>query len=238
MKIGIISIFPDMFDAIVKFGMTRLAIEAGAIELNLFNPRDYCQDRHRMVDDRPYGGGPGMLMKPEPLANCIDDVQAKITALAKIPAPVIYLTPQGEKVNHSLIAELAESPAMILLAGRYEGVDERIIDSRVDRELSIGDYVVSGGELPAMILIDAVTRLLPKVVGNELSVEQDSFIDNLLDHPHYTRPAVFEGQQVPDVLLSGDHEKIRVWRADQAKARTQKRRPDLLQLKRNNGVGL
>lgn len=222
MEIGVISIFPEMFDAVTRFGMTRLALEAGEISLTLYNPRDYTTDRHRSVDDRPYGGGPGMVMKPEPLAACID------AAKRTISGPVIYLSPQGRLLDQDLVKEISAYQGMILLAGRYEGIDERIVSTRVDLEISIGDYILAGGELPAMVMVDSVARLLPGVLGNELSALQDSFSDGLLDCPHFTRPEVFEGHEVPQVLMSGDHEKIRQWREVQSRTRTRLRRPDLI----------
>ena len=222
MEIGIVSIFPDMFRAISEYGMTRQALEMGAVSLEMFNPRDFTTNRHRAVDDRPYGGGPGMLMKPEPLSMSID------SAKQVIDGPVIYLSPQGDKLDQSMARRLSTLSGMILVCGRYEGIDERIIESRIDQEISIGDYVVAGGELPAMVVVDAIARLMPGVLGNDLSAQEDSFSADLLDCPHFTRPEVFEGVAVPDVLLSGDHEKIRRWRLEQARARTLIRRPDLL----------
>lgn len=222
MEISVISIFPKMFDAVAEYGMTRQAIDKGLLKLDLRDPRDYTRDRHRSVDDRPYGGGPGMLMKPGPLARCIDS--AKVSN----PGPVVYMSPQGELFNQDTAAEFAEYPGLTLIAGRYEGIDERVIETRVDREVSIGDYVLAGGELPAMIVIDTIARLLPGVLGNDLSARQDSFASGLLDFPHYTRPECFEGLNVPGVLLSGNHENIRKWRFKQAVTRTHERRPDLL----------
>ncbi len=216
-----------MFDAVLEFGITRQAVEKGLLKLILWNPRDYTEDRHRTVDDRPYGGGPGMLMKPEPLARCIDD--ARISNSGSNPGPVVYLSPQGDLLNQQLVEELADYTDLTLLAGRYEGIDERVIESRVDREVSIGDYVLAGGEIPAMTIIDAIARLLPGVLGNDLSASQDSFSNGLLDCPHYTRPECFEGLNVPQILLSGDHEKIRQWRLNQSIAKTGERRPDLLE---------
>jgi tRNA (guanine37-N1)-methyltransferase len=223
MEIGVISIFPEMFEAVTRYGITRVAIESGDISLTLYNPRDYTSDRHRSVDDRPYGGGPGMVMKPEPLAGCID------AAKKAIQGPVIYLSPQGRVLDQELAKELSAYGGMILLAGRYEGIDERIVSTRVDMEISIGDYVLAGGELPAMVLVDSIARLLPGVLGNEKSALEDSFSDGLLDCPHFTRPEIFEGHEVPPVLMSGDHEKIRQWRQAQSRARTKLRRPDLFE---------
>ncbi len=222
MEINVISIFPEMFDAITEYGITRNAVDKKALTLRRFDPRDFTEDRYRSVDDRPYGGGPGMLMKPEPLARCID------ASLESNPGPVVYLSPQGERLTQSLVEELSVLQGINLLCGRYEGIDERVIESRVDREISIGDYVLAGGELAAMVVIDAVTRLLPGVLGNDLSVAQDSFNNGLLDCPHYTRPESFENVRVPEILLSGDHEKIRQWRLNQSIARTRERRPELL----------
>jgi tRNA (guanine37-N1)-methyltransferase len=200
-------------------------VEKGLVDLALWNPRDYTQDRHRTVDDRPYGGGPGMLMKIEPLRDAIRD--ARRAGPGK--GHVIYLSPQGRPLDQQGVRELARHEQLVLIAGRYEGVDERLIENEVDEEWSIGDYVLSGGELAAMVLIDSVTRLLPGALGHEDSAEQDSFSDGLLDCPHYTRPELFEGAPVPEVLLSGDHAAIARWRTKQALGRTWLRRPELLQ---------
>ncbi len=195
------------------------------MEISHSNPRDYTTDRHRTVDDRPYGGGPGMLMKIDPLQQAI----AAARETAGEGAKVIYLSPQGKKLDHGVAVALSQERALILVAGRYEGVDERLIQAEVDEELSIGDYVLSGGELAAMVVIDTVTRQLPGVLGHELSAQEDSYADGLLDCPHFTRPEEYQGRRVPDVLLSGNHEEIRRWRLKQALGRTQERRPDLLQ---------
>ena len=208
MWIGVISLFPDMFRAITDFGVTGRAVKRGLLEINLWNPRDFAHDKHRTVDDRPYGGGPGMLMMVQPLR---DAIQAAKQA-AGDDVKVIYLSPQGKKLTQSGVAELAQHQKLILVAGRYEGIDERVIQSEIDEEWSIGDYVLSGGELPAMTLVDAVSRLVPGVLGDMASAEQDSFTDGLLDCPHYTRPENLDGVMVPDVLLSGNHEHIRRWR--------------------------
>lgn len=224
MKVNVVTIFPDMFKAVSEFGITRQAVESGALKLSLFNPRDYTDDVHRSVDDRPYGGGPGMVMKPEPMAKCIDDAKGRSLG------PVIYLTPQGSQLNQDKITALSKLDEMTLVSGRYEGVDERVIASRIDEEVSIGDYVLAGGELPAMVVIDAVSRLLPDVLGNDQSALQDSFSNGLLDWPQYTRPDVFEGKRVPDVLLSGNHRNIDNWRKTIAKQRTKIRRPDLIKI--------
>jgi tRNA (guanine37-N1)-methyltransferase len=222
--VGVISLFPEMFDAITQQGVTGRAVKNGLIEFNSWNPRDYATDKHRTVDDRPYGGGPGMLMMVNPLKQAILDAKAAAGENAK----VIYMSPQGRKLDQQGAAELAASEKLILVAGRYEGIDERIIESYVDEEWSIGDFILSGGELPAMTLIDAVARLVPGVLGHNQSAEQDSFSDGLLDCPHYTRPETLDGKQVPAVLLSGNHKEIAKWRLKQSLGRTWLRRPDLL----------
>ena len=221
MEIKVLTIFPDMCSAIAETGIIRQAIDIGALEFECLNLRDFTQNSYRSVDDRPYGGGPGMLMKPEPLSACID------SAKARLDAPVVYMSPQGDKLDQAMVEKLSLEPGLILLAGRYEGIDERVVKTRVDREVSVGDYVLSGGELGAMIVVDAIARILPNVLGNALSSEQDSFSDGMLDFPHFTRPENFENHAVPSVLLSGDHEKIRQWRLTQALVRTKERRPDL-----------
>jgi len=213
-----------MFDAITQYGVTGRAIRNEIIEFHSWNPRDFTHDKHRTVDDRPYGGGPGMLMMVQPLRDAILAAKAQLGEDAK----VIYLSPQGRKLSQSGVRELSQSNKLILIAGRYEGIDERIIQSLVDEEWSVGDYVLSGGELPAMTLIDAVARFVPGVLGHEQSAEQDSFSDGLLDCPHYTRPEVLDGESVPKVLLSGNHEHIRRWRLEQSLERTWTRRPELL----------
>ena len=225
MQIAVVSLFPEMFAAVSDHGVTGRAIKQGLVELQHCNPRDFTRDRHRTVDDRPYGGGPGMLMKVDPLQQAIAAARESVAAGAR----VIYLSPQGRRLEHAGVLELARAPALILIAGRYEGVDERLLESDVDEELSIGDYVLSGGELAAMVVIDAVTRQLPGVLGHELSAQEDSFAEGLLDCPHYTRPEVYQDRPVPEVLLSGNHEEIRRWRLKQALGRTQERRPDLLE---------
>jgi tRNA (guanine37-N1)-methyltransferase len=200
-------------------------VKQGLVSIAHTNPRDYTVDKHRTVDDRPYGGGPGMLMKIDPLQQAIAAARKAVGEKAK----VIYLSPQGQPFDHRKAVALAGEEALILVAGRYEGVDERLIEAEVDEELSIGDYVLSGGELAAMVVIDAVTRQLPGVLGHELSAQEDSYADGLLDCPHYTRPEEYQGKQVPEVLLSGNHEEIRRWRLKQALGRTHERRPDLLE---------
>ena len=224
MRIDVVTLFPQMFEAVSQYGITRRAQEQGIVELETWNPREYTHDKHRTVDDRPYGGGPGMLMKVQPLRDALYD--AKTAAGGK--AHVVYLSPQGRPLTQQGVKELAAREHLVLIAGRYEGVDERFIEAEVDEEWSIGDYVLSGGELGAMVIIDTVTRLLPGALGHEDSAEQDSFSEGLLDCPHYTRPEVFEGKTVPAVLLSGDHQAIARWREKQSLGRTWLRRPDLL----------
>ena len=224
MQIGVVTLFPEMFDAVMDYGITSRAVDQGLLQLNCWNPRDYTSDRHHTVDDRPYGGGPGMVMKPEPLRDAI------VAARATLPqAKVIYLSPQGRKLDQRGVEKLAAREQLILVAGRYEGIDERLIESEIDEEWSIGDYVLSGGELAAMVLVDAVTRLLPGALGDAQSAEQDSFADGLLDCPHYTRPEEYAGRRVPEILLGGNHAVIRRWRLKQALGRTWLRRPELLQ---------
>ena len=224
MWIGVITLFPDMFKAITEQGVSGRAVKNGLIQVQCWNPRDFTHDKHRTVDDRPYGGGPGMLMMVQPLRDAI--TAAKVAAGGD--AKVIYLSPQGRRLDQPGVEELSTSEKLILICGRYEGIDERIITSLVDEEWSIGDYVLSGGELPAMTLIDAVSRLVPGVLGKMASAEQDSFSDGLLDCPHYTRPECLDGESVPSVLLSGNHENIKRWRAEQSLIRTFIRRPDLI----------
>ena len=233
MRVDVVTLFPAMFDALTQHGVTGRAIQRGVLQLGLWNVRDYAHDRHRTVDDRPYGGGPGMVMQVQPLRDAIHAAQAADST----PARVIYLSPQGRRLDQAGVRELAAVPRMILVAGRYEGVDERVLQANIDEEWSIGDYVLSGGELAAMVMIDAVARLLPGVLGHEDSAQQDSFgssnggVDGpgLLDYPHYTRPEEVDGVRVPEVLLSGDHQAIACWRQKQALGRTWLRRPDLLE---------
>lgn len=224
MKFGVVTLFPEMMAGITEFGITSRAVRQGVISVKSWNPRDFTHDKHRTVDDRPYGGGPGMVMMTEPLRQAIH--QAK--ALLGDEVPVIYLSPQGKVFDQEMAKRLSALPALILVAGRYEGVDQRLIDQEIDEEISIGDFVVSGGELPAMLVIDAVARCLPGVLGHEDSAQEDSFFAGLLDHPHYTRPEDDQGRMVPPVLLSGNHETIRAWRLKQALGHTWLKRPDLL----------
>ncbi len=225
MRIDVVTLFPEMLDAVTKSGVSGRAVDRGLLDVVRWNPRDYSRDRHRTVDDRPYGGGPGMVMMVEPLRDAIRAAKRQ----APQGVPVIHLSPQGRVLDQAGLRELAALPGMVLVASRYEGVDERLIAAEIDQEWSIGDYVLSGGELAAMVLIDGVTRLLPGALGHEGSAEQDSFTDGLLDHPHYTRPEVIDDEPVPPVLLSGDHAAIRRWRCKQALGRTWQRRPELLQ---------
>lgn len=225
MHFHVITLFPEMVEQMCDYGVLGRAVKRGIIKLSCWNPRDFTQDRHRTVDDRPYGGGPGMLMKVQPLAEAI--MAAKQQAGER--ARVVYLSPQGRLLNQQAIKEMAEQKDMILIAGRYEGIDERLIEQCVDEEWSIGDYVLSGGEMPALIMIDAVARMLPEVLGDADSAQQDSFMQGLLDHPHYTRPEEIDGRTVPEVLLSGDHKVIERWRNRQALKRTWLRRPELLE---------
>ena len=234
MKVAIVTLFPEMFAAVTDYGVTGRAVSQGLLEVAHFNPRAYTQDRHQTVDDRPYGGGPGMVMTIDPLRGAIRDARQWIEAGSENHCKVIYLSPQGRLFNQQAaqaLTEQAEETGLILVCGRYEGVDERLIELEVDEEWSIGDYVLSGSELPAMVLLDAVIRQLPGALGHQDSAHQDSFAEGaegLLDCPHYTRPENYEGLEVPAVLMSGNHEKIRQWRQEQSLARTRQRRPDLL----------
>ncbi len=232
MRAAVITLFPEMFSALTESGITRRATESGLFELHCINPRDFTDDKHRTVDDRPYGGGPGMVMRVAPLSGALNAAKEKLQARGSSSNPgkpkVIYLSPQGKRLDQQSVKAISQQEDLILIAGRYEGIDERFIECEVDEEWSIGDYVLSGGELPAMVLLDAVIRLLPGALGDAQSAEQDSFEHGLLDCPHYTRPESLSGRQVPDVLLSGDHKKIAIWREQQALGRTAERRPDLL----------
>ena len=224
MRIDVVTLFPQMVTDLARYGVMSRALESGLFDLGTWNPRDYTHDRHRTVDDRPYGGGPGMVMLIEPLRQAIAEAK-KVNPAAK----VVYMSPQGRRFDQKVAEEMSQQPGIILVAGRYEGIDERLIELEIDEELSIGDYVLSGGEMAAMVVVDAVTRLLPGALGHQESAEQDSFSAGLLDCPHFTRPEDYQGKQVPPVLLSGDHAAIRRWRLKQALGRTWLRRPDLLQ---------
>jgi tRNA (guanine37-N1)-methyltransferase len=227
-RFDVVTLFPDMFGAVADSGITSRALEAGLWSLTTWNPRDFATDNYRTVDERPYGGGPGMVMLAEPLARTLDAVK---TAGG---GRVVYLSPQGKKLDHPRVMQLAQERAVTLLCGRYEGVDERLLKRRVDEEVSIGDFVLSGGELAAMALMDAVVRQLPGALGDSASLIEESFADGLLDCPQYTRPETYLGDRVPEVLLSGHHENIRRWRLKQALGRTWLRRPDLLAVRRLN----
>ena len=230
MRIDVITLFPEAMADLTGLGVTGRAIKGGQVELKTWNPRDFAEDRHRTVDDRPYGGGPGMVMKVEPLGSTIRAAREEhVEATRGGNALVSLMSPQGRKLDQAGISELAGRQGLILVCGRYEGIDERLVESEIDEEWSIGDYVLSGGELAAAVIIDAVTRLLPGVLGHEQSAVEDSFVDGLLDHPHFSRPEIVGDKVVPEVLLSGDHEAIRRWRRKQALGRTWQRRPDLLE---------
>jgi tRNA (guanine37-N1)-methyltransferase len=224
MRFDIITIFPELFRGVFEFGIIRRAVEAGLTKINLHDLRDYTFDRHHQVDDRPFGGGAGMVMKPEPLFRAIEAIKH-----AGEDVTVVMLSPQGRLLTQRVAEELAGRKQVVLICGRYEGVDERVIEQLADDELSIGDYVLSGGEIPAMVVVDAVTRLIPGALGCNESAERDSFADGLLDYPHYTRPAEYRGLKAPDVLVSGHHGEIEKWRRRKAMEKTLKRRPDLLE---------
>ena len=231
LHVNVISIFPEMFDAL-GYGMSGRALNKKALALHLTNPRDFAKNRYRTIDDRPYGGGPGMVMMAEPLSAAIDavsKVQNSQKNQRKSAGPVVYLSPKGRRMTQADVESFAALPELTLIAGRYEGIDERVIQTRIDDEVSIGDYVLAGGEFAAMVLIEAVARLLPGVLGNDESVIEESFTTGILDYPHYTRPECFENLRVPEVLLSGNHKKIAEWRQQQALKVTKERRPDLLE---------
>lgn len=238
MKVALVTLFPEMFAALTEYGISGRAIKQGLLDVALFNPRSYTSDRHQTVDHRPYGGGPGMVMMIDPLREAIADAKAWIAeanasdsvaeAELEPAATVVYLSPQGRVLDHQGVKTLVAHQNLILVTGRYEGIDERLIQLEVDEEWSIGDYVLSGGELPAMVMLDTMIRQLPGALGHEDSADQDSFAEGLLDCPHYTRPEQYENLTVPEVLLSGNHEKIRQWRLEKSLQRTWQRRPDLL----------
>lgn len=225
-----VTLFPEMFAAVSDFGITRRALEQGRWKLALWNPRDFTEDNYRTIDDRPYGGGPGMVMLAEPLDKAI----AAAKSAAEGEAKVLYLSPQGTRLDHRKVMALSREKRLVLLCGRYEGVDERLVRRAVDEEVSVGDYVLSGGELAAMALMDAVVRQLPGVLGDDASAEQDSFVNGLLDCPQYTRPELYRGESVPQVLLSGDHARIQRWRLKQSLGRTWQRRPELIERRELN----
>lgn len=226
-KFDVITLFPEMFDAITKYGITSRALQQKIYDVRFWNPRDFTTDNHKTVDDRPYGGGPGMVMLVEPLEQAISSAKLK-QAEENIESWVIHLSPVGKPLTHEKVMQLSQKQGLVLLASRYEGVDQRLIDALVDEEISIGDYVLSGGELPAMTLMDAIVRQLPGALGDSDSAIEDSFVDGLLDCPHYTRPEEYKGVKVPDVLTSGNHAKIKQWRLKMSLKRTRDQRPDLL----------
>lgn len=228
MRIDVVTLFPQLVQAVAQCGITARAVKAGILQLQCWNPRDFTHDRHRTVDDKPYGGGPGMLMKYEPLHDAITAARKAAATDTSKASRVIYLSPQGKRLDQQAVNTLAQQN-LVLVAGRYEGIDERLIEQDIDEEWSIGDYVLSGGELAAMVLIDATTRLQPGALGDQDSAQLDSFMDGLLDYPHYTRPEQIAGQDVPEVLLGGNHRDIERWRMKQSLGRTWERRPDLLQ---------
>ncbi len=222
MRVDVVTLFPEVIECALDFSIMARARSAGAVKFGIRNPRDWTTDRHRVVDDTPYGGGAGMVLKPEPLVACVEDT------IAADDAAVVLMTPQGATLSQAHVRRLARLEQMIVLCGHYEGVDERAREAVVTDEISVGDYVLTGGELPALILVDAVVRLLPGVLGNEASTQEESFEDDLLEHPHYTRPPEFRGMKVPEALLEGDHARVRRWRREMSLRRTLRRRPDLL----------
>lgn len=225
MRVDVLTLFPEAFAGPLDVSIIKRARDAGLLDLHLHDIREHATDRHRTVDDQPFGGGHGMVMKVDVLDAALQAAQAQ----AEAPGYVIYLSPQGERLNDALVRELAAHPRLVLVSGRYEGVDERFVEHCVDREVSIGDYILTGGELPAMVLIEAVARHLPGALGDDASPREESFAEGLLEHPQYTRPAEYRGWTVPDVLLSGHHAEIEKWKKEQRLERTRKRRPDLLE---------
>ncbi|SDV50899.1 tRNA (guanosine(37)-N1)-methyltransferase TrmD [Chitinasiproducens palmae] len=235
MRFDVVTLFPEMFRALTDFGITARAAKLGAYSLMTWNPRDFTQNAHRTVDDRPYGGGPGMVMLARPLDAALDAAAAAQAAEGP-KTRVVLLSPQGAPLTHRRVMALAGEPGLTLLCGRYEAIDQRLIDRRVDEEISLGDFVLSGGELPAMALLDAIIRQLPGVLGDDKSAVEDSFVDGLLDCPHYTRPEEYDGERVPDVLLGGHHAEIIAWRRRQSLTATWRKRPDLLERARREGL--
>ncbi len=235
MQFDVVSLFPEMFAALTQSGVTRRAFEQQRWGLNIWNPRDFTQDRHRTVDDRPYGGGPGMVMLARPLEAAIAAARQRQVGLG-LPAPrVVFMSPQGKPLTHERVMALKDEPGLVVLCGRYEGIDQRLLDRCVDEEISLGDFVLSGGELPAMALMDAVVRQLPGVLGDDASAVEDSFVNGLLDSPHYTRPEVYEGVPVPPVLLGGNHAEIVKWRRQRMLEATANKRPEQLEKARRAG---
>jgi len=235
MQFDVVSLFPEMFAALTQSGVTRRAFEQERWGLTLWNPRDFTSDRHRTVDDRPYGGGPGMVMMARPLEATINAAKARQVEKGLPPPRVVFMSPQGKPLTHERVMALKDEPGLVILCGRYEAVDQRLLDRIVDEEISLGDFVLSGGELPAMALMDAVVRLLPGVLGDDASAVEDSFVNGLLDSPHYTRPDVYEGVPVPPVLMGGNHAEITKWRRQRMLEATLKKRPELLDKARAAG---
>ncbi|MDA8416836.1 MAG: tRNA (guanosine(37)-N1)-methyltransferase TrmD [Betaproteobacteria bacterium] len=225
---GVVTLFPEMFAALTEYGVTRRAKDQGIWTLDTWSPRAYARDNYRTVDDRPYGGGPGMVMLAEPLTLALRQARQGLCERGVVAPSVVYLTPQGAALTHQRVLNWVALGGMVLLAGRYEGIDQRVIDTEVDEEVSLGDFVLSGGELPAMAVMDAIIRQLPGTLGNQQSVGQESFVQGLLEAPHYTRPEVFAGKEVPPVLMSGHHADIQRWRRMQSLGRTWQKRPDML----------
>ncbi|MBC7513736.1 MAG: tRNA (guanosine(37)-N1)-methyltransferase TrmD [Herminiimonas sp.] len=236
MQFDVVTLFPEMFAALTQAGITRRAFEQHKCSLQLWNPRDFTSDNHRTVDDRPYGGGPGMVMLAKPLEAAIGAAKARQVAAELAPPRVIYLSPQGRPLTHARVMQLRSEPGLVLLCGRYEAIDQRLLERCVDEEISLGDFVLSGGELAAMALMDAVIRQLPGVLNDDASAAEDSFVNGLLDCPHYTRPETYEGTTVPPVLLGGHHAEIMKWRRQQMLASTAAKRPDLLAAAREAGL--
>ena len=227
MKIALVTLFPEMFDALLHYGVSGRAVRLGLIEVQLLNPRSHTTDRHQTVDDRPYGGGPGMLMMADPIVKSIKAAKKRQDELGFRDSKVIHMTPRGKTLNHNLVESLVKEGNLIFIASRYEGIDERV-DTFIDEEISVGDFVTSGGELPTMMLMDCMVRQLPGVLNDAESAIQDSFVNGLLDHPHFTRPEIYNSIKVPEILISGDHEKIRIWRLKESLRITWMKRPDLL----------
>jgi tRNA (guanine37-N1)-methyltransferase len=236
MQFDVVSLFPEMFAALTQSGVTRRAFEQQRWGLSTWNPRDFTSDNHRTVDDRPYGGGPGMVMLARPLEAAIGAAKQRQVALGLAPPRVVFMSPQGRALTHERVMQLKDEPGLVLLCGRYEAVDQRLLDRVVDEEISLGDFVLSGGELPAMALMDAVVRQLPGVLGDDASAIEDSFVNGLLDSPHYTRPETYEGVSVPPVLMGGNHAEIVKWRRQRMLEATARKRPDLLAKARAAGL--
>ena len=236
MQFDVVSIFPEMFSALTESGITHRAFSSGLCQLKVWNPRDFTEDARKTVDDRPYGGGPGMVMMAEPLERAIHAAKGRQQAAGIGKSHVIYMSPQGKLLTHGKVLELAQEPGLVLLCGRYEAVDQRLLDRMVDEEISIGDFVLSGGEIPAMALMDAVIRQLPGALHDDQSAQEDSFVSGILDCPHYTRPSEYHGVSVPPVLMSGNHGEIALWRRRQALLMTKAKRPDLLEKAEREGM--